>query len=96
MELPEAVRASPRLAEADGFWVEERDGELLLHPRVRDIKKLYVEPTLTILNDLQAIGLPATILIDRQGREIGRLLGPADWASPEGQTLVKAALAEKQ
>ncbi|HNR96630.1 MAG TPA: tungsten cofactor oxidoreductase radical SAM maturase [Anaerolineae bacterium] len=45
VELPEAVRASPRLAEADGFWVEERDGELLLHPRVRDIKKLYVEPT---------------------------------------------------
>ena len=56
--------------------------------------KLYVEPTTAIVNDLQAIGLPATILVDRKGNEIGRLLGPADWASPEAQALVKAALAE--
>ena len=57
--------------------------------------KLYVEPSSAIVNSLQAIGLPATLLIDRQGKEIGRLLGPADWASPEAQTLIKAALAEK-
>lgn len=57
--------------------------------------KLYVEPTTKIVNDLQSAGLPATILIDREGREIGRLLGPADWASPEAVALVKAALAQK-
>ena len=57
--------------------------------------KLYVEPSSAIVNSLQAIGLPATLLIDRQGKEIGRLLGPADWASPEALTLIKAALAEK-
>jgi thiol-disulfide isomerase/thioredoxin len=56
--------------------------------------RLYVEPTTAILNDIQALGLPATVLIDRQGREIGRLLGPADWVSPEAIALVKAALAE--
>ncbi len=56
--------------------------------------KLYVEPTTAILNDLQAIGLPATVLLDRQGNEIGRLLGPADWGSPEAVALIKAALAE--
>ena len=57
--------------------------------------KLYVEPTAEILNQLQALGLPATLLIDRKGNEIGRLLGPADWASPEAKALIKAALAEK-
>ena len=57
--------------------------------------KLYMEPSSEILNQLQALGLPATLLIDRQGREIGRLLGPADWASPEARALIKAALAEK-
>ncbi len=31
----------------------------------------------------------------RQGRELGRILGPADWASPEAVALVKAALAQK-
>ena len=57
--------------------------------------KLYVEPTTAIVNELQSPGLPATILVDRQGRERGRLLGPADWASPEAIALIKAVLAEK-
>ena len=57
--------------------------------------KLYVEPTAGILNDMQAIGLPATVLMDRHGNEAGRMLGPADWASPEAQALIKAAMAEK-
>jgi hypothetical protein len=55
---------------------------------------LYVEPSTQIVTDFQSPGLPATILIDRQGREIGRLLGPAHWASPEAIALIKAALAE--
>ena len=58
--------------------------------------KLYVEPTARILNELEAIGLPATILIDRKGNEIGRLLGPAEWNSPDAIALIKAALAEIQ
>jgi hypothetical protein len=47
-----------------------------------------------VLDALQAVGLPATVLIDRQGREIGRLLGPAEWSSPDALKLIKAALAE--
>lgn len=60
-----------------------------------DNLKLYVEPSTRIVTDLQSAGLPATLLIDRQGREVGRILGPADWASPEAVALIKAALAEK-
>jgi len=59
-----------------------------------DALKLYVEPSSRVLNELQALGLPATVLVDRQGREIGRLLGPAEWNSPEAITLIEAALAE--
>ncbi|MGQ0484622.1 MAG: TlpA family protein disulfide reductase [Hyphomicrobiales bacterium] len=55
---------------------------------------LYVEPTGRILNDLEALGLPATVLIDRHGNEVGRLLGPAEWASPEAFALIRAAIAE--
>jgi thiol-disulfide isomerase/thioredoxin len=29
------------------------------------------------------MGLPATIVIDRQGHEIARMVGPAEWDSPE-------------
>lgn len=55
---------------------------------------LYIEPEAKSLAALQALGLPATILIDRNGKEAGRLLGPADWASPEAQAMVKALLDE--
>lgn len=33
--------------------------------------------------ELGAIGIPTTLLIDREGREIGRLIGPAEWDSSE-------------
>ncbi|RUX27865.1 TlpA family protein disulfide reductase [Mesorhizobium sp. M7A.F.Ca.US.011.01.1.1] len=32
---------------------------------------------------LGAPGLPMTLLIDSQGKEIGRLIGPAEWDSPD-------------
>ena len=56
--------------------------------------KLYVDPSSKALGALQAIGLPASVLIDRGGREIGRLLGPAEWNSPEAEQLIRAAIAE--
>jgi thiol-disulfide isomerase/thioredoxin len=36
--------------------------------------------------------LPTSILIDAQGRELGRLEGEADWDKPEALTLVKSAV----
>jgi thiol-disulfide isomerase/thioredoxin len=33
--------------------------------------------------ELGAVGLPTTLLIDRASREIGRLVGPAEWDSAE-------------
>jgi hypothetical protein len=35
--------------------------------------------------------LPTSILIDAQGREIGRLEGEADWDKPEALALMKGA-----
>ena len=81
-----AISVDRKGAEASAAFLKETGADNL---------KLYVEPTTAIVNDLQAAGLPATLLIDRQGREIGRLLGPADWASPEAIALIKAAIAEQ-
>jgi len=36
--------------------------------------------------------LPVTILIDRNGRELGRLSGPAEWDSDAAKALIRAAL----
>jgi thiol-disulfide isomerase/thioredoxin len=53
---------------------------------------LYVDPTTRLLSDLKAVGLPATLLIDTEGREIGRLLGPAEWDTEDAKRLIRAAL----
>ena len=53
---------------------------------------LYVDPTTRLTSELRAVGLPATLLIDHQGREIGRLLGPAEWDSEDAKRLIRAAL----
>lgn len=41
------------------------------------------------VRDLGAVGLPTTLLIDRAGREIGRLVGPAEWDTPETIAFVR-------
>jgi thiol-disulfide isomerase/thioredoxin len=53
---------------------------------------LYVDTTTRLTSELRAVGLPATLLIDAQGREIGRLLGPAEWDSEDAKRLIRAAL----
>jgi thiol-disulfide isomerase/thioredoxin len=58
--------------------------------------RLYVDPTAKSIEMLTALGLPATVLVDREGKEIGRLLGPADWTSAEAYRLVNLAINEGQ
>jgi hypothetical protein len=53
---------------------------------------LYVDPTARLNSDLRAVGLPATLLIDREGREIGRLLGPAEWDSDDALRLIRTMI----
>jgi thiol-disulfide isomerase/thioredoxin len=53
---------------------------------------LYVDPSGRATSDLRVVGLPATLLIDAQGREVGRLLGPAEWDGEDAKRLIRAAL----
>ncbi|MDE1148653.1 MAG: TlpA disulfide reductase family protein [Azospirillaceae bacterium] len=50
---------------------------------------MWLDPRSTAMSVLKPRGLPTTLLIDAQGREIGRLEGDADWNSPEAQALIK-------
>jgi thiol-disulfide isomerase/thioredoxin len=56
---------------------------------------LYIDQKAAALAAIQSPGLPTTLLIDRNGKEVGRLLGPADWASGEAQDLIKAEIEKK-
>lgn len=57
-----------------------------------DTIKLYIDQTAKISRHLRAFGLPYTFLVDREGREIGRLVGPAEWDSDEAKRLINAAI----
>jgi thiol-disulfide isomerase/thioredoxin len=43
----------------------------------------YLDPSGEAGSHLGAFGLPTTLLIDPEGRELGRLVGPAEWDSAE-------------
>ena len=53
---------------------------------------LYADGSARMATTLRAGGLPATLLIDREGREIGRLLGPAEWDGEDAKRLIAWAL----
>ena len=44
---------------------------------------LFIDTTGRASSGLGLLGLPGTLLINPQGDEIGRLIGPAEWDSPE-------------
>jgi len=71
----------------------EASGKFLAEVGAKALK-LYVDPTSNAFTESKAAGLPATLLIDREGREIGRLVGPAEWVSSEAVKLIEAAIAE--
>ncbi|MBU6155557.1 MAG: TlpA family protein disulfide reductase [Alphaproteobacteria bacterium] len=53
---------------------------------------VYVDPSMRSTTDLRAPGLPTTLLIDPEGTELGRVIGPMEWDSPEAKELVRTAM----
>jgi len=57
---------------------------------------LYTDRTTDIFESLKsrglAIGLPVTLLLDRNGCTLGHINGPAEWDSEDGKRLIEAAL----
>jgi thiol-disulfide isomerase/thioredoxin len=55
----------------------------------------YADPTAKVFQTMKgvgrAVGLPTSLLIGRDGCEIGYMPGPAEWSSPDGIALIEAA-----
>ncbi|RYC32988.1 TlpA family protein disulfide reductase [Lichenibacterium minor] len=71
----------------------DRPAEFLKQNGIADLA-LFADPSADILQALKRqgglLGLPTTLLIDRNGCELGRMAGPAEWASPDGQAVIRA------
>ena len=98
-EMPSLDRLQQELG-SDKFEVValalERGGAKSAQKFLDEIKAsnlaLYVDKSTRAGSKLRVLGMPTTILIDEDGREIGRLSGPAEWDTPEAKKLVSAAL----
>ena len=53
-----------------------------------DALPTWHDETYQINGKLQLPGLPTTVLYDRSGQEVARLLGEAEWDSPEALALI--------
>ena len=56
---------------------------------------LYTDSSGKLFAALKAVGMPTTLMLDRDGKEIARLIGPADWSSAEAKRVVEATIAAK-
>jgi len=71
------------------------DARSFLDAHEAKVLATYVDSNLALLRAFGAYGLPLTVLIDPQGREIGRALGPATWDSPDSIDYFRALAADK-
>jgi len=51
---------------------------------------MYVDKSGNTVRQLRGVGLPMTLLVDRGGYEIGRIIGPAEWDTPQIADLLRA------
>jgi thiol-disulfide isomerase/thioredoxin len=56
---------------------------------------VYLDPKQQLARDMGVMGLPVTVLIDREGREVARLVGGAEWDSDSAHALIAALIGEK-
>ncbi|RMD47432.1 MAG: TlpA family protein disulfide reductase [Alphaproteobacteria bacterium] len=59
---------------------------------VRHLPKLR-DPGMALARQIGVFALPVTLILDRDGREIARMTGDADWAGPDARALIEAILA---
>src|SRR5262249_36739879 len=55
---------------------------------------VYADRSGRVLREVGAIGLPTTLIIDRDGQEVGRITGPAEWDSAEIIQFIQPLISE--
>jgi thiol-disulfide isomerase/thioredoxin len=100
-EMPALERLQARLG-GPGFEVValsiDRRGLSAVQPFYSElglkVLRIYVDQSGAAAGELGASGLPTTLLIDRNGRELGRVVGSVAWDTPAVEAMVRKYLAE--
>ena len=56
---------------------------------------VLLDPKQELAREMGVFGLPITVILDREGREIARLRGEADWESDSAKAIVAALIARE-
>lgn len=97
-EMTSLVRLTRRLGGPDlailALGIDRRASEAdrFLDTIGRHALAVYVDPETRAAKALGVRGVPASILVDREGREIGRIEGAVDWTSDEAILLLQSAI----
>jgi len=79
---------------------EDRGGSKTVEPFIDKLElksiKTYLDPKSTAERAFKVQGLPTSVLIDRQGRILGRVEGAAEWDSPELLDILKSFLGDEE
>jgi len=54
---------------------------------------MHTDPRQGLSRQMGVLGLPVSVILDRDAQEIGRLTGGADWTSPEAIALIETLIA---
>lgn len=87
----EGIHVLPLSADREGAPVVER------FYRRNGYKNLpiLIDKATAVARKMGVSALPTTVLIDREGREVGRLLGAAEWDSPALVDLVRRCVGDQ-
>ena len=53
----------------------------------------YTDPQQALAHDMGVMGLPVSLILNRDGAEVARMLGDADWSSPSAMAIIDALVA---
>jgi thiol-disulfide isomerase/thioredoxin len=88
-EMPSLERMHSRLGEGIVIVAisEDRGGSKIVEPFIAKLGlksvKIYLDPKSAVGQAFHVEGLPTSLVIDREGRLLGRVEGAAEWDSPK-------------
>lgn len=59
-----------------------------------DVLPVLLDPARALSAQMGVVAPPVTMLLDRDGNEVARFIGGADWASDEAKALIEALIAD--
>lgn len=59
-----------------------------------DVLPVLLDPARALSAQMGVVGPPVTMLLDREGNEVARYIGGADWASDEARALIETMIAD--